>query len=177
MDYKIGELIKKARDGFESIGKQVRETGERARDGFESIGKQVRETGERVAKGVKRNAASAAVMAGLAASGASSLNQSINNQNTSTASTVNTQRIGDVKYSYENPVYNAAYTTITGNKYDSSDPIQNSKFWAVKELIRQKYGPRGVTAQQIMSSNVPDIINGINIEFSGPETEKTFFDN
>ena len=153
VEEKLGELINNAKERFASIGKGVRETG------------------ERVAKGVKRNAAAAAVMAGLAASGASSL-QSINNQNTSTAPTVNTQRIGDVKYSYENPVYNAAYTTITGNKYDSSDPIQNSKFWAVKELIKQKYGPGGVTAQQIMSSNVPSIINGINIQFSGPETEK-----
>ena len=143
-----------------------------AKQGFATIGKGVRETGERVAKSVKRNAAAAAIMAGLAAGGASSLNQSINNQNTNTEPTVNTQRIGDEKFSYENPVYNAAYKTITGNKYDSSDSIQNSKFWAVKELIKQKYGPGGVTAQQIMSSNVPSIINGINIEFTGPETEK-----
>jgi hypothetical protein len=125
---------------------------------------------KRVAKGVKRNATTAAIMAGLAASVANSL--PINNQNTNSTPTINTQRINDPKYIYENPVYNAAYTAITGNKYDTSDSIQNSKFWVVKELIKQKYGPGGLTAQQIMSSNVPSIINGINIKYSGPETEK-----
>jgi len=143
-----------------------------AKKGVEAVGKGFRETGERVAKGVKRNATTAAIMAGLAASGANSLNQSINNQNTNSTPTINTQRINDPKYIYENPVYNAAYTAITGNKYDTSDTIQNSKFWVVKELIKQKYGSGGLTAQQIMSSNVPSIINGINIKYSGPETEK-----
>jgi len=154
------------------VEEKLGELIDRAKQGLENIGKGVRETGERVVKTVKRNAAAAAIMAGLAAGGASSLNQSINNQNTNTTPIVNTQRMNDPKFSYENPVYNAAYTAITGKEYDSSDSIQNSKFWVVKELIKQKYGPGGITAQQIISSNVPSIINGINIQFSGRETEK-----